>query len=69
MTTDNDNRVNRFETAIRSYNDEWDDKCNLIDLLADARHWCDRNDFSFADLDGLAYQHYLAEISDQRRRP
>jgi hypothetical protein len=34
---------------------------NLIDVLADARHWCDRNQLSFAELDRQAYQHYLTE--------
>jgi hypothetical protein len=39
----------------------------LIDLLADARHWCDQNGESFADLDRQAYQHYLAELNEARR--
>ena len=44
---------------------------NLIDLLADARHWCDYNAESFGELDRLAYQHYLAEVDASRkeRRP
>ncbi|MEW4569515.1 hypothetical protein AB1L88_16745 [Tautonia sp. JC769] len=33
----------------------------LIDLLADARHWCDRHGESYARLDRLAHEHYLAE--------
>ena len=33
----------------------------LIDLLTDARHWCDRNGECFADLDRIAYRHYLDE--------
>ncbi len=39
----------------------------LIDLLADARHWCDQHGESFADLDRQAYQHYLAELDEARR--
>ena len=39
----------------------------LIDLLADARHWCDQHAESFADLDRQAYQHYLAELDEARR--
>ncbi len=33
----------------------------LIDLLTDARHWCDQNGHAFARLDRLAREHYLAE--------
>lgn len=39
---------------------------NLIDLLADARHWCDDNAESFGELDRQAYQHYLAELNDEQ---
>jgi len=41
---------------------------NLIDLLADARHWCDRNGQNFGDLDRQAYRHYFAEIDQERSR-
>ena len=68
MKSENDKRSKRCEAAIRRYNDEWDEKSNLIDFLADARHWCDRNNLSFTELDQQAYQHYLAELSEQRRR-
>jgi hypothetical protein len=40
---------------------------NLIDLLADARHWCDHNAQDFAALDRQAYQHYIAEIDACRK--
>lgn len=36
----------------------------LIDLLADARHWCDCHGEDFATLDRLAYQHYIAELNE-----
>lgn len=39
---------------------------NLVDLLADARHWCDRNGQDFAELDRLAYDHYVSELDDER---
>lgn len=64
----NRERAERFHAAIRSYNDEWDVDTNLIDLLADARHWCDREGRSYAEFDRLAYQHYVAEITATRRR-
>ena len=40
---------------------------NLIDLLADAMHWCDLNGESFEALRRVAYQHYLTEIHNPER--
>jgi hypothetical protein len=45
---------------------DWDSgREGLIDLLTDARHWCDRHGEDFAALDRMAYQHYLAELNEQ----
>jgi hypothetical protein len=55
------NRAKRCEAVIRRYNDDCDETSNLIDFLADARHWCDHHGLCFADLDGRAHRHYLAE--------
>jgi hypothetical protein len=61
---ENSRRVERVARAIRSYGDDGDDETKLIDLLADARHWCDQNGLSFAKLDRLAYMHYVAELAE-----
>ena len=68
-TLDNAQRSNRLEVAMLALGEEYDDEpCTiLIDILTDARHWCDHNAQSFAELDRLAYQHYLAEIHEQQR--
>ena len=66
MKTENDKRVKRCAQAIRSYNDEWDEKSNLIDFLADARHWCDRNHYCFGEIDRIAYGHYVAERNGRK---
>lgn len=65
----NADRSNRFEVALMSLRQEYDPDfaTTLIDLLADARHWCDGQDLSFADLDRQAYQHYLAELNQPER--
>ncbi|HUY88248.1 MAG TPA: hypothetical protein VMV10_05915 [Pirellulales bacterium] len=34
---------------------------NLIDLIADIRHWCDERGENFAKLDCTAFRHYAAE--------
>jgi hypothetical protein len=59
--TKNDRRALRVERVL-TWRKDWDrGREGLIDLLTDARHWCDRHDESFADLDRIARQHYLAE--------
>lgn len=68
MTTDNDNRSKRCAKAIRNYSDDCDQQSNLIDFLTDARHWCDRNQLCFGDLDRQAYQHYQAELSNEWKK-
>jgi hypothetical protein len=57
-------RVERCEAALARYSDD-NGFTSLIDFLADARHWCDANDQDYADLDRIAYQHYLAEINEE----
>lgn len=39
---------------------------DITDLLADIRHFCDANGLDFANLDRMAYQHYLAELGEER---
>ncbi len=63
----NADRAERCQQALETYNDAWDFRSNLIDLLTDARHWCDANTESYAELDRIAYQHYLAEVVAHRR--
>lgn len=72
MTTADDDITNAHGAAncqrtLENYNDEWDIRTNLIDLLTDARHWCDANRESFAELDRIAYQHYAAEAVAERK--
>jgi hypothetical protein len=37
----------------------------ITDLLADIRHYCDTHDLNFAELDHVAYGHYLDEKGAQ----
>jgi hypothetical protein len=62
----NADRVERCQQALENYNDAWDVRSNLIDLLTDVRHWCDANCESYAELDRIAYQHYAAEAAAER---
>ena len=63
--TRNGRRARRVEHILT-----WSNTCDsgregLIDLLTDARHWCDRHGESFAELDRLACQHYVAERNNE----
>jgi hypothetical protein len=65
-------RSHRFAAALMALSDRYDPdiRITLIDLLADARHWCDRTGKSFALFGRQAYQHYLAERNhSERTRP
>ena len=62
MLTNNARRAMRVEHVLIWCKD-WDTgREGLIDLLTDARHWCDHHGESFAELDRIAYQHYIAEF-------
>jgi hypothetical protein len=53
----------RFQAAMRVWEDRYEDELPalLIEIRADARHWCDASGRCFADLDRRAYGHYLRE--------
>jgi hypothetical protein len=61
-------RAAAFDMLLKRYGDR-DPAERLVDMLTDARHWCDLNGQSFGDLDRRAYQHYLSEIHLERRHP
>jgi hypothetical protein len=58
-------RALTFDLALETYADE-DAAARCIDLLTDARHWCDLNHQDFAELDRQAYRHYLAELTNDQ---
>lgn len=57
-------RVKQCDTALIRYADETS-FTNLIDLLADAMHWCDANGEDFHYALCLAGKHFIAELNDQ----
>lgn len=63
--TANDRRAMRIEHVL-TWCKDWDTGVEgLIDLLTDARHWCDRHGQCFGDLDRIAYGHYSEERCDK----
>ena len=67
MTTDAliPERVERCRKALTKYSDDDRFLC-LIDLLADAMHWCEANGEEFHYAFGVACKHYLAERNDEQ---
>ena len=61
MTQINHLRAMRIGHILTWCQDWSSGSAGLIDLLADARHWCDQHGEDFARVDRIAYQHYLAE--------
>jgi len=58
-------RVARCHAALDCYADD----CpfiGLIDLMADAMHWCDANGEDFHYALCLAGKHYIAELNEER---
>lgn len=54
MHPTNDHRANRLRAALRRYGTDDTVTGSLTELLADARHWCNRHGESFAELDRRA---------------
>ena len=67
MQTLNLQRSQRIDHTL-----EWCDRGNqsrqetLIDLLADAMHWCDTNGEDFLLAFAQACRHYIHELNDQQ---
>jgi hypothetical protein len=59
-------RAAACDMLLEHYGDD-DPADRLVDMLTDARHWCDLNGQSFWELDRRAHQHYLAEIHENNR--
>ena len=62
-------RCNLFADALKSLQGRNGDdlEATVVDLLADARHWCDSHGKDYYEFDRIAYGHYLAEINDDQQ--
>lgn len=63
----NEERVERFAELLPTYPDT-DDHSNLIDILADAMHWCKANGESFEDALRSAKGHFRTEVTEERAK-
>ena len=63
-----DDRAARIESVLSQYKANGlgeagtSDDSTVSDLLADIRHYCDREDLDFGVLDNVAYTNYIEEI-------
>ena len=67
MTTDATikERVERCRKALTGYSDDDRFIC-LIDLIADAMHWCTANGEDFHYALAVAGKHYINELNDEQ---
>lgn len=56
-------RARALKKILTKIYDPYGEHTNVIDVLADLRHLCDRYGYDFAQLDRTAYRHYLDEKS------
>lgn len=64
----NSQRSNRLEAAIMGLRDDNDNDVHttLVDLMADAMHWCDQNGDDFQIALAQAFRHYINELNDEQ---
>ena len=62
----NASRAKRCAEAVARYGDDMPE-ANLIDLLADAMHWCDHTGSDFHIALAQACRHYIHELNDQQQ--
>ena len=58
----NEERAKRLDDILPFYPEE--QHTNLIDLLADAMHWCRLNDVNFHEVLRIAEMHFAAEANE-----
>jgi hypothetical protein len=63
---DNARRIKSFERAVESYGTGNSQEI-LVDLLADAMHWCDANGEDFHICLAMACRHYIHELNDEQQ--
>lgn len=66
MSNPNMRRARRFGKTLRRYGNTDTLHGALADLLSDARHWCDRHDYSYWQIDHDAHELYLEELAEAR---
>lgn len=57
----NDDRASRFAALLPHYPE--DERTNLIDLIADAMHWCNQHGEDFDRILRTAEMHFEAEVN------
>ena len=58
-------RGKHLKTVLENLYDKEGGNCNVIDILTDLRHLCDTQEWNYAELDRIAYNHYSQEHVSQ----
>jgi hypothetical protein len=58
-------RATRCLHAIRGYHTDDDPRTCLVDLMADAMHWCRLKGHDFHELLDRSSEHFAAEVLDE----
>jgi hypothetical protein len=54
-------RAKELRKVLLGLYDPHDPVANIVDMLTDLRHLCDEQNDDFAELDKMAYRHYIEE--------
>jgi uncharacterized protein YcgI (DUF1989 family) len=66
MSESTHTRASRLELVLLSYGDGDDAFTVLVDLIADAMHWCDATGQDFHIAFAQACRHYVNELNDEQ---
>ncbi len=56
-------RVEKARAILDENYEDSDIESNVVDLLADLRHFCEAEDVNFHEAADTSYMHYLAEFT------
>jgi hypothetical protein len=59
-------RASRLELTLLGYADGHDPMTSLVDLIADAMHWCDSSGQDFHIAFAQACRHYVNELNEEQ---
>jgi hypothetical protein len=59
-------RASQLELVLLNYGDREDAFTALVDLIADAMHWCDATGQDFHIAFAQACRHYVNELNDEQ---
>jgi len=62
----NASRVRKIEIIFKAFYNGNDPESDVTDILADVRHYCNKQSLCFGDLDSRSHHHYLEEVAEEK---